>query len=171
MKNFRYPFLLLLALVLLGSCLKVEQISPIPNIAFTNFEIFDSTDILGNDLKAGKLRFFFEDGDGDIGIRSNSGLTDTTDLFFILYRKVNGVMVPAETNDPLYPSSYRIPYMERLGQNKILRGTISVTFLYLFYEPTDTISYDFYLKDRAGHPSNNSSTSEIIISQNSIYSK
>ena len=38
-------------------------------------------------------------------------------------------------NDPLKPSAYRIPYMERLGQNKILKGTISVTFLYLFYSP------------------------------------
>ena len=80
-------------------------------------------------------------------------------------------MEPANEDDPLNPSDYRIPYMVRLGQNKILRGTISVTFLYLFYLPTDTISYEFYLKDRASHESNVATTSEIVISTNSVYSK
>jgi hypothetical protein len=80
-------------------------------------------------------------------------------------------MIPAPDNDPLKPSSYRIPYMERLGQNKILRGTISVTFLYLFYSPTDTIRYDFYIMDRAMNESNVASTSEIVISVNGIYTK
>jgi hypothetical protein len=169
MKNYKYPALFLLVLVSFFSCTKIERISPIPRIEFTSFEIFDSTDILGNNLKAGKLKFFFEDGDGDLGLKSASGFTDTTNLFFTLYRKVDGAMVAAEPGDPLYPSSYRIPYMERLGQNKILRGTISVTFLYLFYEPTDTIKYDFYIKDRLLHESNVVSTSEIIISENKIY--
>ena len=47
--------------------------------------------------------------------------------------KLTEIMVPAPDNDPFKPIAYRIPYMERLGQNKILKGTISVTFLYLFY--------------------------------------
>jgi hypothetical protein len=59
--------------------------------------------------------------------------------------------------------------MVRLGQNKILRGTIQVTFLYLFATPADTIQYDFYIKDRALHKSNVTTTSEIIISANNIY--
>ncbi len=80
-------------------------------------------------------------------------------------------MVPAPDNDPLKPSDYRIPYLERLGQNKILKGTISVTFLYLFYSPADTIRYDFYLKDRAENLSNTVSTSEIILSENGTYDK
>ncbi len=80
-------------------------------------------------------------------------------------------MLPVPANDPLKPSPYRIPYMERLGQNKILKGTISVTFLYFFYNATDTIRYDFYLTDRALNESNTESTSEIIISENNIYKK
>ena len=80
-------------------------------------------------------------------------------------------MVPAGDNDPLKPSSYRIPYMERLGQNKILKGTIAVTFLYLFYSPGDTIRYDFYVQDRALNQSNVASTSEIVLSENKIYTK
>jgi hypothetical protein len=80
-------------------------------------------------------------------------------------------MVP--DNDILSPSDYRIPYMERTGQNKILKGTIAVTFLYLFYsvEDTDTVRYDFYLKDRADNLSNTESTSEIYLSVNDIYKK
>ena len=78
-------------------------------------------------------------------------------------------MVAAPDNDPIKPSSYRIPYMERLGQDKILKGTISVTFLYLFYSPSDTIRYDFYIKDRAENVSNVASTSEIVLSVNKTY--
>jgi hypothetical protein len=78
-------------------------------------------------------------------------------------------MVPAEPNDPLTPSKYRIPYMERLGRDKILKGTISITFLYLFYSPSDTISYDFYLKDRALNSSNVETTTEIALSTNKTY--
>jgi hypothetical protein len=158
--------------VAFGSCRKIEQLPPVPNIEFTSFAIFDTIDILGNNAKGGRLKFHFEDGDGDLGLNSPSeSQTDTTNLFFTLFRKTSGTMIPAPDNDPLKPSSYRIPYMERLGQNKILRGTISVTFLYLFYSPTDTIRYDFYIMDRAMNESNVASTSEIVISVNGIYTK
>ena len=54
-------------------------------------------------------------------------------------------MTEVPDDDILKPSNYRIPFMERTGQNKILKGTISITFLYLFYYPdrqirSDTIS-------------------------------
>jgi hypothetical protein len=168
----RLPVLFIIALVTLGSCTKIEQISPIPSISFTSFTISDTTDMLDNNLKTGKLEFFFEDGDGDVGLKSSTdSQADTTNLFFTLYRKKAGVMVPVTADDPLYPSSYRIPYMVRLGQNKILRGTISVTFLYFDYPPGDTIKYDFHIKDRAQHESNVASTSEIVISVNDVYRK
>jgi hypothetical protein len=158
MRIKKYPALFLLSLLTLGSCTKIEHLSPIPNIRFNSFAIFDTTDILGNVSKAGRLNFYFEDGDGDLGLKVPSGgQADTTNLFFTLYRKTNGI------------SGYRIPYMVRLGQNKILRGTIQVTFLYLFATPADTIQYDFYIKDRALHKSNVTTTSEIIISANNIY--
>ena len=169
MRIEKYTALLLLSLVTLGSCAKIEHLSPVPNIRFNSFTIFDTTDILGNISKAGKLNFYYEDGDGDVGLKVPSDGSDSTNLFFTLYRKTNGVMVLANVDDPLYPSAYRIPYMVRLGQNKILRGTITVLFLYTFATPNDTIKYDFYLKDRASNESNIASTSEIIISTNNIY--
>src|SRR5450759_867353 len=150
MRTIKYMVMILIAVLALGSCRKIVQLPPIPHIEFTSFAIFDTIDILGNSAKGGRLKFHFEDGDGNIGLNAPSGnQTDTTDLFFTLFRKTGGTMVAAPDNDPLKPSSYRIPYMERQGQNKILKGSISVTFMYLFYSPADTIRYDFYIKDRA----------------------
>jgi len=172
MKKITFPAIIIGILMLAGSCRKIEQLPDIPRIEFTSFQIFDTIDILGNSAKGGRLKFYFEDGDGNIGLNEPDGNeTDTTDLFFTLYRKTGGVMTEAPANDPLRPSSYRIPYLERLGQNKILKGTISVTFLYLFYNPSDTIRYDFYLKDRDLNESNVESTSEIIVSVNNFYTK
>ena len=170
MRKTRYLFLIIFSFFFLNACKKVEQLPAVPKIEFTSFTIFDTTDILGNKSKGGQLKFHFEDGDGDLGLNAPTGdQTDSTNLFFTLFRIVGGVMVAAPDNDPLKPSPYRIPYMERLGQNKILKGTISVTFLYLFYYPTDTIRYDFYIKDRALNESNVVSTSEIVLSVNNIY--
>jgi hypothetical protein len=169
MRILRFPviFLIILAFV---SCRKIQQLPAVPHIEFTSFAVFDTMDILGNSAKGGKLKFTFEDGDGDVGLNTTSDLQpDTTDLFFTLYRKITGKIVLAPDNDPLKPSAYRIPYMERLGQNKILKGTISVSFFYLFYSPADAIKYDFYIQDRALNNSNIASTSEIILSKNGVY--
>ena len=170
MRKIGYLVIVLIIIFVLDSCRKVEQLPAVPHIEFTSFTIFDTTDILGNNSKGGRLRFYFEDGDGDLGLNAPTGdQTDSTNLFLTLFRKEGGVMMPAPDNDPLKPSPYRIPYMERTGQNKILKGTISVTFLYLFYSPTDTIRYDFYIKDRALNESNVASTSEIVLSVNNTY--
>lgn len=170
MREIRYLIIVIIIILILDSCRKIEQLPAIPKIEFKSFTVFDTIDILGNHSKGGRLKFHFEDGDGDLGLNAPSGdQADSTNLFLTLYRKVGGVMVLAPDNDPLKPSEYRIPYMERLGQNKILKGTISVTFMYLFYTPSDTINYDFYIKDRALNVSNVASTNEIVPSVNNIY--
>lgn len=171
MRSFKYlviSFFLFLAAV---SCIKIQTLPPEPYIEFVSFAVFDTVDILGNPSKGGRLKFYFEDGDGDLGLPPPSSQHDydTVNLFFALYRKTDGVMNPAPDNDPLKPSAYRIPYMERLGQNKILKGYISVTFLYLFYSEDDIIKYNFYIKDRADNVSNTASTSEISLFVNDIY--
>jgi hypothetical protein len=170
MGKIRYLLMALISFIFLNACKKVEHLPAVPHIEYTSFTIFDTTDILGNTSKGGRLKFHFEDGDGDVGLDAPAdNQTDSTNLFLTLFRKEEGELVTAPDNDPLLPSPYRIPYMERLGQNKILKGTISVTFLYLFYTPTDTIEYDFYIKDRAQNLSNVISTSDIVISQNKTY--
>lgn len=169
MKTLKY--LIILSLVIpFGSCGKIEQQDPVPIVEFTSFSVFDTTDILGNRVKGGKLKFYFEDGDGDLGLQApENGVTDSTNLFLTLYRKIDGTMNLAPDNDPLKPSPYRIPFMDREGINKMLKGTISVTFLYLFYTNTDTIQYDFFIKDRGNNESNISTTNEIVVSVNGVY--
>jgi hypothetical protein len=169
MNKIKFPVIIILLLSSIA-CRKIETLPAIPRIEYRSFTVYDTIDPLGNIAKAGKLKFYFEDGDGNIGLKEPSGnLGDSTNLFFSLYRKKGGVMVPAPSNDPLGPSAYRIPYMTRPGQNKILKGTVSVIFLYLFYEPTDTIKYDFYIKDRADNSSNTASTYDIILNVNNTY--
>jgi hypothetical protein len=157
-------FILPVITLAVSSCLKIESLPPVPKIEYKSFEVFDTIDILGNHAKGGRLKFYFEDGDGDVGMNPPSGeVTDTNNLFITFYRKKGGIWRLGAEDDPLKPSDFRIPYMEREGQNKILKGVISVTFLYLFYTPYDTIRYDFYIVDRANNPSNELSTEEIVI--------
>jgi len=174
MKAFKYSLFVLAIGLVLGSCRKIVQLPPEPYIEFQNFTVIDTSDILGNFLKGGRLKIYFEDGDGDLGLRAaETGEEDTTNLFLTMYRKTGGKMVPVPDDDLMKPSDYRIPYMERTGNNKILKGTIAVTFLYLFYDPADndTIIYDIYIRDRAGNNSNTVSTSEIALSFNNVYRK
>jgi hypothetical protein len=169
MRSVKFQALLILILISIMSCGKIEKLPPEPSIKFKSFEVFDSTDILGNIDKGGRLNFYFEDGDGDLGMATDSNNSpDSTNLFFTLFRKTHGVFSPVANNDPLKPSSYRIPYMDRQGQNKILRGNISVTFLYLFYSSSDTIRYKFFVKDRAAHSSDTASTCDIVLTRNGI---
>ena len=120
------------------------------------------------------LKFHFEDGDGDLGMNfpEGAGIDTIKNLFLNSYRKTAGIMVQiTDTTDPLKASNYLIPHMERTGQNKILRGTISVIILYQTYVPknNDTVMYDFYIKDRANNKSETVSTCEIPLSVNGLY--
>jgi hypothetical protein len=170
MRRIKYLVIVLAGLLASNGCKKIEQLPAEPSVKFTSFAVFDTTDILGNIEKGGRLKFYFEDGDGNMGLPEPTATDeDTTNLFLTLYRKTNGKMVLSKEDDPLKPSSYRIPYMTRTGINKVLKGTISVTFVYLFWTPSDTIMYDFYIKDRDNNISNVASTSEIILNVNDIY--
>ena len=170
MRTIKFIFFLVSVIVVV-SCIKIQTLPPEPRIEYRNFTVFDTTDILGNDVKGGRLKFYFEDGDGDMGYNSPEAEQeiDSINLFFTLYRMKNGIVTLAPADDPLRPSGYRIPFMERLGQNKILKGTVAVTFMYLFYSEKDTIKYDFYIKDRAGNISNTVSTSDIPLYHNGTY--
>jgi hypothetical protein len=170
MRNFKYPAILFLLVFLAVSCGKIRTLPEEPHIEYTNFKVFDTVDILGNSAKGGRLKFYFEDGNGDVGLPPpDADSADSTDLFLTLYRINDGIRTLAPDDDPLKPTNYRIPYMKRDGQNQILQGTIAVTFFYLFYNEDDTISYDFFIKDRAGNISNTDSTGPIPIFTNGDY--
>ncbi|UCG27830.1 MAG: hypothetical protein JSV24_00295 [Bacteroidales bacterium] len=145
------------------SCQKIESLSEIPYIEFKSFTIRDTVDLLGNPGKVGELVFRFEDGDGDIGLYPPDTLfgdSENYNLFFLLYEKIDGVFVQVPEEDLETPLNYRIPFIEKEGQNKTLKGEIKVDFLYLLML-YDTIQYEFYLIDRAFHKSNVEKTPEI----------
>jgi hypothetical protein len=171
MEKIRNGFIIVSLVFAFSSCGEIETLPEIPKIEFTSFTVFDTIDILGNSAKGGRLKFYFEDGDGNIGLPTPvpGQESDSLNLFFSLLRKEDGELAPAPDNDPLKPSAYRIPYMERTGQNTILQGTIAVTFLYNFFSEEDTIRYEFYLKDRAENLSNTVSTNDIVLSVNAVY--
>ena len=165
------PALVLFSLLGMASCGKIQNLPPEPHIEYKSFTVFDTTDLLGNTIMGGKLKFHFEDGDGDLGLAvpEDTEAADTINLFVTLFRMTNGKISPAPDNDPYKPTGFRIPYMERTGQNKILKGDISVIFFYLFYSKEDSIRYDFYIKDRAGNLSNTVSTSVIPVYYPGVY--
>lgn len=167
------PVVVFLVIICVGSCGKLEKLPEEPYIEYTSFEVFDTTDILGNSIKGGELKFYFEDGDGDLGLppQEEGSELDSINLFLTLYRLNDGVISPAGEDDPLKPTGFRIPYMETIGQNTILKGDVSVIFFYLFYSEEDSIRYDFYVKDRAENISNTVSTAIIPLFVNGIYSE
>jgi hypothetical protein len=173
MRIIKHLAIISIAILAICSCRKIEVLSPIPHIEFRSFSVFDSLDPLGNFVKGGRLKFYFEDGDGDLGLKSSGAENeDTINLFFSSFRKISGSMVKiTDTTDPVIAYKYTIPYMEREGVNKILKGIISVSFLYLYYEPRDSdiIRYDFHIKDRNENMSDTASTCEIPLSKNGLY--
>ena len=122
---------------------------------------------LGAETLTGQLRFDFEDGDGDIGFEifesDTLNLPDSLlyNLFLTLHEKVNGQYVEVDTSELETPPYYRIPPLDREGQNKTLKGEIMINIQYLLIE-YDTLKYTFYIMDREFHRSNVDTTSEII---------
>jgi hypothetical protein len=152
--------------VLAGSCRPKDTHSVIPEISFKSFYVHDSVDPLGNIGTVGSLVFSFIDGDGDIGFNENdtTSVVDTTDfnLFFTLYYLDQGFLEKVGDEDIQTPLEYRIPYLEKGKTDNVLSGEIQVDFFYLLF-PYDTIAYDFFLIDRAGHQSNIESTPLIVL--------
>jgi hypothetical protein len=142
------------------ACEPFEKVSEIPQITFKDFRLFE-IDTLSNTIKVGELAFDFIDGDADLGVNPEySGSNDSINLYLIPFEKTDGmyVQIPGDT------LKYQIRYdekLDRIGQNKTIKGEISL-IIYYFIEPAyDTIKYDFYIYDRARHQSNVESTSDI----------
>jgi len=158
------------AVLMMVACEGPESLPPEPRIEFRSINHFDTTDFyLGFPAKALKISFYFEDGDGDLGLDPplTPGTDPSSNLFLKLYRQTNGVFELVGPGDILYPSEYRIPFLEAGGQNKILRGTIDVTIIYLTFNTSDTLYYDFWIKDRGGNESNTATTCSFILGENS----
>ena len=159
LKLIKWTFLL----SIISGCGEIVSYPDTPSIEYNNFNLYTATDILENQILLGKLDIDFTDGDGDVGMDqpSSPDLPDTLqfNLFLNLYEVIN--KMPVKIEGPVGELKYRIPYMERIGQNKTLQGTITIEIEYKSIE-YDTIFYTFYILDRAFNRSNTDTTALII---------
>lgn len=153
-KSGTFIVLLLLSAIVLFSGCSDEATYPItPEIKFKSLEKYISSSAADSLV----ISFTFTDGDGDLG----TPFTDPTtrDIFARLFELKNGVFVEAILAAPL---EYRLPYLEPRGNNNSLKGEVRINIDYNILQPNDTIYYKLFIKDRAGHTSNEITSSTII---------
>jgi len=162
----RTGIILIFALILLCGCPTPKVLPDIPVVEFKSFILEERSNALGSKILTGLLTFDFEDGDGDIGfdaLYDSMRLPDTVkyNLFLTLHEMENGEYREIDTSELESKPFYRIPPLDREGQNKTLRGEIEVEIEYYTID-YDTLKYTFHLMDRAYHSSNIDTTTEII---------
>lgn len=154
-------FILLLA----AGCFKKKKFSSIPKITFESFSI------LGD---SAKVIFSFEDGEGDIGLKTtetNSPFNIESKYYYNLYleyyeKKDNGGWQPGLdlNGDTIVFKNRILPIYN--GKQKSISGTIEYTiepiYFNQFSSDSDTIKYRIQLIDRALHESNWIETNEIV---------
>ena len=164
-------FTLVLIILVAVACVKIQPVSPIPEIHFKSLEAgiyYDS--LLDQNLPGAKLVFSFVDGDADFGVYQQTlNVTSNPDsiynIFLQPYYKIDSTyyLIEIDPNDTVHPPPYyRVfedPKLDRVGQNKTIKGDITIQLIDL--PQYDTIRYEFYIMDRAGHKSNVETTSDI----------
>ncbi len=162
----RLAYILIVSALILTGCPTPQVLPDIPRVEFRSFILSEKTGDLGKIL-TGELTFYFEDGDGDIGFHASLDSLSQPDsvkynLFLTLHEKVNGTYRTVDTSELETKPFYRIPPLDREGQNKTLKGEIDVEIEYYNRKEYDTLRYSFYLLDRAYNRSNTDTTTEII---------
>jgi hypothetical protein len=162
----RTIYIIMIATLAMTGCPRPRTLPDVPKVEFKSFILEKKMNALNQEILTGTLTFDFEDGDGDIGFEASLDslfLPDSIkyNLFLTLHERVNGAYREIDTSELLSPPYYRIPPLDREGQNKTLKGEISVDIEYYTID-YDTLRYSFYLMDRAFHRSNVDTTDEII---------
>lgn len=162
----RLAYILIFVSLLLTGCPTPKVLPDVPNVEFMSFILSEKSNPLGSKILTGELTFHFEDGDGDIGFNADPDTMAKPDslkynLFLTLHEMVDGEYREIDTSELESKPFYRIPPLDREGQNKTLRGEIKVDIEYYTID-YDTLKYTFYLMDRAFNRSNVDTTSEII---------
>ena len=60
MKIKLFPGVMIFSFLAIVSCGKIETLPPEPHIEYTSFTLFDTTDLLGNEIMGGDLKFYFD---------------------------------------------------------------------------------------------------------------
>jgi len=145
----------LILILFLCTCTRPEEYSDIPEIKFISFEKINKDE--------GLLIFYFQDGDGDIGLDAwETQPPFDVNFFCDYYEKQNGKFEKVdsvETSSGMLPFNFngRIPRLSSLPKESI-NGEIYYTISPMYYHPfsphNDTIQLKFYIVDRKLHKSN-----------------
>jgi hypothetical protein len=165
-----YLTAIVLLTVVVASCVKTEPVSPVPEITFKRFEVFYAYDtLLEQYIPVGELEFSFIDGDADIGMYEEDIIEDTTgwdernyNVFLTPYQKIDTLyylIEPDSSKPPPYYTIWHDSKLDRVGQNKTIKGDITLTLNDL--PEFDTIRYEFFIRDRAGNESNLETTTDV----------
>ena len=142
--------------VLFCVCRRPEQYSDIPEIRFISFEKINQKEAL--------LVFYFQDGEGDIGVESwEIDPPFDYNFFCDYYEKQNGIFVKIDSIETpsgkmqVFNLNGRIPRLSNLPQESI-HGEIYYTLSPTYYNEdspyNDTIQLKFYIVDRKLNKSN-----------------
>ena len=157
MKKILYLGIILI--VFLYACRKPERFPDIPEIKFISFEKINKDE--------GTLRFYFQDGNGDIGLNSRDIFPpfDSLSVYYYnffcdCYEKRNGIfekidsIVNLKGEIELFNANARIPRLTSLPEESI-HGEIFITQSYWdTHSEYDTIKLKFYIVDRKLNHSN-----------------
>lgn len=146
-----------LIILLFFSCRDVENFPIEPHIDYKSFGTILS---VSNTDSLGILSISFEDGDGDIGSENQEN------YFINIFQMVDGEMQKVELPDTSVNFNAIIPDLTPKGKYKGIKGTIDYLLELYNFTPlldSDTIAFETYIKDRAGHQSNTVMTPNIIV--------
>lgn len=141
----------MILLLTYGSCIKAPEFADVPKIEFVGMS--KDTMLQGlNQEDSITVTFHFEDGDGDIG-----RMTDSPDnnVFFI------------DTRTGQLDNAFGIPFVPPQGSSNGIEGDVHIKVYSTCcilplgdpcqpstQHPYDQISYEIYIRDRAGNMSN-----------------
>ena len=155
MKILLYPFLI----VAFATCIRPPDYPVEPQIELAGMTKTTMRQGFGTEDSV-YITLSFTDGDGDLG-----GISGKDSL---------NVFITDKRNNKPVEQTYRIPFVPEAGAKNGISGEIR----FLMYttcclslepciatpvRPTDTLIYDIYIKDRAGHASNVIKTNPIIL--------
>ena len=156
-KLFSRPLLALLCVVALASCKDEAPLSTTPSIAFESLDPRTVKAASSEDTVF--LTFRFSDGDADLGVGAN-GSSGQYDVFLIDNRnnQVNQYLFPDIADELRDPAKGMSGTATIILQAALLRPRDSLHTVL-----GDTLKYEVYVKDRAGHESNRFTTPEIFL--------
>ena len=149
----KWYFILFLSLAVFTACQK-NTVSKIPHISLIGVSAGDS--IVGTQDTV-VIGFNFTDGDGDIGV-------DTTSQIYVNDIRYNATPVLMKYNFPSIDGSIEDPKKGLTGNCYFFINPLPAPRLDSTHAVKgDTVTYEFYITDRAGNASNHITTHPIII--------